>query len=392
MQREYTYARGSRIFLFSFVALLAVIPMYTIYSMIVNGLPEPMVLTIIMVVGAIVLPVVLAIVFTNEGLSVIYTDNDGIRYKSFLYTRELLWSEVVGYRKDGNVVILVPGQKSKRKIQVSAYRSNYAELVRWADNRYRDLDRRHWDLDSHYRDRSSVKGTRVLDQGRLREAKHTAWTLNITATVLAALSFFLRHTVPWLPVLLIILLPVALMMVRRHRGFLIINTAKKEEILPDITWTTLCCTVGLFLFTMPVYTVGQVNLWIYTLIVEAALVGLTIFSIRDWEAKRSTKIVGVITYAFLLLIASYGMVVFINVFLDTRSAGLYQTTVVNKRISTGKSTSYYLEVWPWGPVRSSESISVVKSDYEETEINDLVNMELHRGALGLPWYRVTGIK
>jgi hypothetical protein len=73
---------------------------------------------------------------------------------------------------------------------------------------------------------------------------------------------------------------------------------------------------------------------------------------------------------------------------DKSAPASYTTTVVNKHESHGRSTSYYLDLAPWGPMQRPNDLSVSYSVYRDTAIGDPVCLELRPGALRVQWYQL----
>lgn len=67
----------------------------------------------------------------------------------------------------------------------------------------------------------------------------------------------------------------------------------------------------------------------------------------------------------------------------------FQTEVLSKRISKGRrSTSYYIEVAPWGHHYDKEEISVPRVQYQELEVGNSVHIHLKKGLFNIPWYYI----
>ena len=66
----------------------------------------------------------------------------------------------------------------------------------------------------------------------------------------------------------------------------------------------------------------------------------------------------------------------------------YATTVQDKHESHSRSTSYYLDLAPWGPIKRLNRVSVSRTTYEGAFIGDLVCLELRPGVLHVEWYQV----
>jgi hypothetical protein len=98
-------------------------------------------------------------------------------------------------------------------------------------------------------------------------------------------------------------------------------------------------------------------------------------------------------YVYLLLVFniflySYGATYGVNCVYDNSKAEVYETQVISKRISTGKSKRRYIKVEPWGSHREKEEITVSNEEYERIQSGDFIKIDVHKGLLGIPWYFV----
>jgi hypothetical protein len=89
--------------------------------------------------------------------------------------------------------------------------------------------------------------------------------------------------------------------------------------------------------------------------------------------------------------AIWGVVAFMGVdtAADLQSPRNFTPTVLDQRISRGKSTSYYLTVSPWGPHTGNGEISVESKVYYGVGPGQTVCVTLHAGLLHAAWYRTT---
>jgi hypothetical protein len=81
------------------------------------------------------------------------------------------------------------------------------------------------------------------------------------------------------------------------------------------------------------------------------------------------------------------VVIAANTLLDESIGRTYSVGVRGKHTSHGRSTSYYLELEPWGPIDKPNRLSVSALAYTTTAIGDAVCVSLRDGALNAAWYR-----
>ncbi|HXB31992.1 MAG TPA: hypothetical protein VNV35_01165 [Puia sp.] len=114
-----------------------------------------------------------------------------------------------------------------------------------------------------------------------------------------------------------------------------------------------------------------------------------------WSAASRAAVAGE-KYAFaiycgLLLAAgvySYTAVVFTNCASDHQKATTFQVEISGKHTSSGKYSSYYLELSPWGSYTDGSDYKISSTTYRSVKTGDLVSVYLYPGKWGIPWYDV----
>jgi hypothetical protein len=92
--------------------------------------------------------------------------------------------------------------------------------------------------------------------------------------------------------------------------------------------------------------------------------------------------------AGLMSMYGYGVVAHGNRLLDRSDPDVFHVEVLDKRVSTGKSTSYYLELAPWGPRTESAEAEVDRDFHDRVRPGGTVCVYLWPGALKIRWFEV----
>lgn len=120
----------------------------------------------------------------------------------------------------------------------------------------------------------------------------------------------------------------------------------------------------------------------------AILFTMTLLLFLSYPEERKASW-NTIFYFVLLGIYAYGSTISLNGSLDESDpTKVYDVTVVSKRISSGKHTTYYLEITPWGPRTEPEEVSVPKNLYESMNASDQAIVHIHPGRLNIPWFHI----
>jgi tetratricopeptide (TPR) repeat protein len=91
---------------------------------------------------------------------------------------------------------------------------------------------------------------------------------------------------------------------------------------------------------------------------------------------------------FLGVLYSVGLLRTADTIPDDSSPSFFRTWIVKKRERHGRSTTYYLRLAPWGPIRYANDLSVPFWIYRRSRVSDAVCLSLHRGFLRAPWYEL----
>jgi len=82
----------------------------------------------------------------------------------------------------------------------------------------------------------------------------------------------------------------------------------------------------------------------------------------------------------------YGATAMVNIQFDTSAGTVFSAPVLGKYAYHGRSSSYHLNLPPWGPRAQPDSVEVSRSTYDALNEGDTVCMVLHPGVLNLAWF------
>jgi len=83
----------------------------------------------------------------------------------------------------------------------------------------------------------------------------------------------------------------------------------------------------------------------------------------------------------------YGATAMVDIQFDTSAGTVFAAPVLGKYAYHGRSSSYHLNLPPWGPRAQPDSVEVSSGTYDALNVGDQVCVTLHPGALNLAWYR-----
>ena len=129
--------------------------------------------------------------------------------------------------------------------------------------------------------------------------------------------------------------------------------------------------------------------WKPLVLATLALAALLTIFLAQSDPHFHNRAAAAISIFFLGSMYCYGAIAHFDVLADRSLPASYQTQVLAKRADNGRTTSYYLQVAPWGPRQDAEEIEVSRALYGAISPGQPVSIGLYPGALHLPWYSVS---
>lgn len=337
----------------------------------------------------------LCILFASLGL---YLTLSSRRYKvvlganvievcGLLRHRQLERTNILGRRHFANRAgsgrwILVPKGGFGGKLELSMFLQTDKDFSAWILT-LPDLDRDRKDVE----ERESAdaigalneRGYREHAQGKLRQVAtwlyRGAYALGIAILLIPDPYHVLTWTavaLPWL----------AIAAVAKFRPFYRFGGPNNCP-LPDLSPPLFI--PGIFLALVALKSMSTVD-WqstlVLTLLGALAIVGAA-FYVDPWLRKHfgAAALLAVLCCGY-----GYGAGLEANALLDHSTPRPYHVTVLSKRVSHGKSRSYYLGVPAWGPHALGEDVMVSRWRYQNTRVGDTACIQLRPGALRVGWY------
>jgi hypothetical protein len=314
---------------------------------------------------------------------------DRLIYQGAFRRKELPLANILGYRIDQHYTHLVPKSTADPKIRISYSSENYAGLQQWFAERYPDLDmlEQQQDTDRLLQEEELGRTTEERAQALASGAQAAKWVNIVGGTVAAWLFLFPKPYIwamgvgllmPWLVTVVLWL----------YRG-VIRPDEKKNSGYPSVVTALLMPSLGMALRVMLDFEIlNYAPLWpqvgaVALLFGLGLLLGSRQFLFRN--DGRTSLLLTVVVYAALY---GFAATTAYNCAFDDSLGRRYETLVLSKHVSSGKTTTYYLEVGPWGPRTEAEDVTVTQEYYEQAAPGDKVQIYLRPGQLHVPWFTV----
>jgi hypothetical protein len=219
---------------------------------------------------------------------------------------------------------------------------------------------------------------------KLSGAKTWSISLTMVSIAAAAAMLFSHDSFRVAAAFLLAATPVAAFFLMQRSPLLYTIFKPKTDPRGELSFVLIVSAIGLLLLQGGLHFVSFQPL--LPLVVTVFLVYL--FAFYQVSRKGSSRP----GRFFLLLIFaglySAGFGAMADTISDRAPAKTYTADVLHKRISRGRSTSYYLTLSPWGPIASPDEVSVSLKVFHSFNVGDQVCLNLHPGSLHAPWYRL----
>lgn len=247
-----------------------------------------------------------------------------------------------------------------------------------------DLDLRDRDtLLAEIQNQQDLGATPEERLGALPRAKHR--NIALLAIAVAAAVGFKFAAQPWMQACAAVLLvaPLAGAWLCRRQPLLYTVFKKKQDPRADTCYALLAAGFGMLVHIDDFHFLS-----FKPLLLGMATAGMLIVLLNYRPARSGFGGRSVMAIVFLAALYAYGSVTITDACFDRSPAAVYVASVIGEHVIHGRTTSYYLHLAPWGPVKTDLDVAVPYSLYHSAALGHLVCLELHTGSLSAPWFRV----
>lgn len=287
-----------------------------------------------------------------------------------------------------------------KKIKVSSYYKDIDLLNEWLDSHTRNIYKEQV-IKSIEEFREAHSELKDKEKAKLyQKNQKIAKILKIIGIIIALLpvaSIFLN--VNWLKICFVVCAayPVFLIVILRFFNGEIRFNEKTTDIQPGVFSPFMFCSASLMIIAL-------VNMdMIYSFSKQFLAVALTALAMtilyflcaneaeKNMGGKKAGKTANVICMFIIFSMYGIGLTMPGNIMFDKSEPVVYESTVVDQRVSHGKSTNYYLKLSPWiNEKKEFKEVSVGKTLYSNVQAGSTVYVKLYKGYFGIPWFKVTG--
>lgn len=303
--------------------------------------------------------------------------------------RELIFDEIKGYRINDKYIFIESNTEGKKKIKVSNYFGKTGEIKEWLSERYPDLD-----MLNETQEREDILNNDSFGLSteqrleKLTQATKVAKILNWSGGIIAAWTLFLPKPYDYAIIVSIGWLLVCVAVLKYFGGLIKVNE-KKGTAYPSIFIAIVSIGFGLSLRGLRDFNVFDYsNLWLPVSAITIAIVTFIIAGNKEFKLNTAEEYFSVLVISLLIFGYSYGAVVILNCMYDKSTPEIFTAKILDKRISSGRSTTYYLKLTPWGRQKEIDDVAVSKELYRNHAVNEEVEIYFFKGLFDIPWFNV----
>ncbi len=387
--KEYKIGKGWAIFIYIFAPLLIALFVWLLIMPFVldDTSIEMLYFLAPLSIGMIGLMVV-GLLDTIKGKVIVSSDTLSIR--STFINRDLKFQEIKGFQVEQNYIFVLPNTEKKKRIKISTYIGNSSELILWLSSNFPDLHQVNKEKEETEILDNFEYGRNVEERSsKLNQAKKVAKFFNWAGGLILVWTLFKPEPYEYAILASISLPVIATLTVVYFKGLIRIDE-KKGSAYPTVFFAILMTSCGLFLRALLDYEIlDYSNIWIPSIIIGIAMIALVVFGTKEFKFKKAKDYFSVLSLTIFFFGFGYGSIVTLNCMYDESNPETFQSKVLDKRISSGKTTTYYLKLTAWGGQTESDDVSVSEELYNYLEVDDNVNIYLKKGQLDIPWFIVT---
>jgi hypothetical protein len=308
-------------------------------------------------------------------------------------SKNLKFDEIKGYTVNEQYIFLEPNTKEKKRIKISQYIGGYNEILLWLSENYLDLNIVNEQVEEQeILNNESIGWSKENREEKLSNARKISKIINWLGGLSFAWTLFYPKPYDYAVLSAFIIPIVALIAVKLSRGLIRIDK-KDGSTYPSTIFAFIFPSLGLMLRSFLDYDIFDYsNVWIKAFFVTVAFLFILLFNQKEVTFKKKQDYLTVSSLIMFLFAYGFGAVIYLNCNLDKSEPQHYTATILDKRISTGKHTSYYLKLTAWGQQKEIDEVSVEKGLYNRVEIDSEINIYFRNGKLEIPWFIVTDRK
>lgn len=317
-------------------------------------------------------------------------DGDMLVMQHAFSTRSVALADIDGYRVGEKSEFFLVIKNGERSFSLPTSIARRKELLDWIKEKYEDVDARAKAAETKILlEDSRYGGSREEREQNLQKAARIGKIGSGAGFVLLIWAFVYPRPYDLLMTLLFVAPLVAAYLTWSFKGLMRLYS-KKSSPYPTLFLLIFFPTIG-----VGANAFMQYNLYEFSSTACLMLAGMTallsvvaLSVLREPVSAEAKKTWAVAFVVFIVAVYSYGLLIYSNCHYDRSPAVAWHVAVTDKHESHGKTTTYYLQLSPWGKYTDGKQVTVSRVFYLAVNTQDSVGVLMNKGKWGIPWYRV----
>lgn len=389
--KEYRIAKGWAIFIWIMgPVLIALFGFLAIMPFLADEIDLTLVLILTPISIGMVVLMVFGLIDVYKGRFIIKEDR--LVSIGVFKTKELRFEEIKGFTVNEQYIFVEPNTKEQKRIKISQYIGGYHEILTWLTTKYENLDIKNAQAEEQeILNDENVGWSREIREEKLSNAKKISKIINWLGGISFAWTLFYPKPYDY-AVLSALIIPIIALIAVKSSGLIRIDQ-KNGSAYPSIIYALIFPSMGLMaraLFDYDIFDYS--NVWLKTALVSVTFIFILLINQKEITFRKKQDFLTISSLIMFLFAYGFGTVIYLNCNLDKSEPEHFTATIIDKRVSTGKHTSYYLKLTAWGKQKEVDEVSVSKGLYKRVEIDNEINIYFRNGKFEIPWYIVTDRK
>ena len=365
---------------FGFLLLIPIIPNVDINLEVYYWFLLPLSVTMLFVI---------IVAFVNTIIGKFVIDKNKIYTTGLFNNKQIYFNDIKGYRITEHFTF-IESRNDKTRIKLSNFYENRNELQDWLIWNYKNLNELEIIQEKQeILSKQDLGWTIEERESKFSKYKRLAKILNWSGGIIAIGTTLLLKTSDYI-ILLCIVYPIfCLLAILFSKGLLTIDE-RNEAVYPSVFWAFFASTSVIFLRALMYFKIYNYdNVWLLTAVIAFSFFFTLIINNRGFVFNKFERTSTILIFSvFIVFGYSFGTVINLNCALDDSQPKKFKTIVLDKRITKGKSTNYYLTVSPWNNQKEPKEENTNETDYELIKKGDTITINFYEGKLNIPWYEI----
>ncbi len=379
-------------FILLFIAAVLLIPLF-IYVAFLPFMEKPISILMLCILEPVSILMIMLMVFAlieAYKMRLIIYDDKFVSIGLFR-KRELKRTEIKGYRFISDYLIIEPNSKNKPRIKISKYLKDFDEILNLFAETYTFLSKS--DIENEQKEilnNENFGSTMELRNDKLSFAKKISKLCNYLGGAIFLWALFYPKPYDYAVFSVFALPLIAIVLIKLFKGLIRIDEPSGGSAYPSVAIAFLLPSIGLMTRVLFDYDIFDYSTAWWKAGVLALIISVILFfKHNEFNLKNKHHLLSVLCLLLFIYVYSFAAVIYINCNFDNSKPEYFTAKIIDKRISKGKRSSYYLKITPWGEQKEASEVSVSKSFYNRMKINEKLNIYFKKGKLAVPWFILT---